>query len=144
MSVGKNIKKYRKQKGMTQKELADAIGVSVQAISKWECGATPDITQILPLAAALGASANELLGYADPLYRTPWPTYDESALQASEVEYGIQINGKVRTRIALPADLDKAAVEQAALAAGAVQPFLAGKTVRKVIVVKNIVNIVVA
>ncbi|MBE6673142.1 MAG: helix-turn-helix transcriptional regulator [Ruminococcaceae bacterium] len=65
MSVGENIKKYRKQKGMTQKELADAIGVSVQAISKWECGATPDITQILPLAAALGASANELLGYAD-------------------------------------------------------------------------------
>ncbi len=97
-----------------------------------------------PFAPHITEEMNELLGYADPLYRTPWPTYDESALQASEVEYGIQINGKVRTRIALPADLDKAAVEQAALAAGAVQPFLAGKTVRKVIVVKNIVNIVVA
>ncbi len=63
MNVGENIKKYRKMKGLTQKELADAIGVSVQAISKWECGATPDISQILPLAEALGASANELLGY---------------------------------------------------------------------------------
>ena len=39
--------------------------------------------------------------------------------------------------------MDKAAVEQAALRADAVQPFLSGKTVRKVIVVKNIVNIVV-
>ncbi len=97
-----------------------------------------------PFAPHITEEMNEMLGYADPLYRTPWPTYDESALQASEVEYGIQINGKVRTRIALPADLDKAAVEQAALAADAVQPFLTGKTVRKVIVVKNIVNIVVA
>ena len=47
-------------------------------------------------------------------------------------------------RITLPADLDKAGVEQAALAAAEVQPFLAGKAVRKVIVVRNIVNIVVA
>ena len=65
MSIGKNIKKYRTQKGMTQRELAEAIGVSVQAISKWECGATPDISQILPLAAALDISHNMLLGYTD-------------------------------------------------------------------------------
>ena len=56
----------------------------------------------------------------------------------------MQVNGKVRARITLPADLDKAGVEQAALAAAEVQPFLAGKAVRKVIVVRNIVNIVVA
>ena len=62
---------------------------------------------------------------------------------ADTVEYGVQVNGKVRARIALPADMDKAAVEQAALRADAVQPFLSDKTVRKVIVVKNIVNIVV-
>ena len=36
MSIGQNIKKYRKEKGYTQRELADLIGVSVQAISKWE------------------------------------------------------------------------------------------------------------
>ena len=51
---------------------------------------------------------------------------------------------RLRARITLPADLDKAGVEQAALAAAEVQPFLAGKAVRKVIVVRNIVNIVVA
>ena len=96
-----------------------------------------------PFAPHMAEEINEAMGYEQPLFRTLWPTYEESALVADTVEYGIQINGKVRTRLALPADLDKAAVEQAALAAEAVQPFLAGKTVRKVIVVKNIVNIVV-
>ncbi len=95
-----------------------------------------------PFAPHMTEEINEAMGYA-PLYKTPWPTYEESALVADTVEYGIQVNGKVRARIALPADMDKAAVEQAALRADAVQPFLSGKTVRKVIVVKNIVNIVV-
>ena len=96
-----------------------------------------------PFAPHLTEEINETMGYEQPLYRTPWPTYEESALVADTVEYGIQVNGKVRARISLPADLDKTAVEQAALAAEPVQPFLSGKTVRKVIVVKNIVNIVV-
>ncbi len=95
-----------------------------------------------PFAPHIAEEINEALGYPE-LHHTPWPTYEESALVADSVEYGIQINGKVRTRISLPADLDKAAVEQAVLSADLVQPFLAGKTVRKVIVVKNIVNIVV-
>ena len=95
-----------------------------------------------PFAPHMAEEINEAMGY-EPLYRTPWPTYEESALVADTVEYGVQVNGKVRARIALPADMDKAAVEQAALAAEPVQPFLSGKTVRKVIVVKNIVNIVV-
>ena len=96
-----------------------------------------------PCAPHITEEMNEALGYETPLYRTPWPTYEESALVADTVEYGIQVNGKIRTRLALDAALDKAAVEQAALAADAIQPFLAGKTVRKIIVVKNIVNIVV-
>ena len=95
-----------------------------------------------PFAPHMTEEINEAMGYA-PLYKTPWPTYEESALVADTVEYGVQVNGKVRARIALPADMDKAAVEQAALSAEPVLPFLSGKTVRKVIVVKNIVNIVV-
>jgi len=54
----------------------------------------------------------------------------------------VQVNGKVRGRVTLPADADAKAVEEAALAHEAVQKVLEGKTVRKVIVVKNIVNIV--
>ena len=72
-----------------------------------------------------------------------WPAYDESALVENAVEYGIQVNGKVRGRVTLPATLDTKAVEEAALACEDVKPHLEGKTVRKIIVVKNIVNIVV-
>ena len=96
-----------------------------------------------PVAPHITEEMNERLGFA-PLHHSAWPAYDESALLAATVEYGVQVNGKVRARITLPADLDKAGVEQAALAAAEVQPFLAGKAVRKVIVVRNIVNIVVA
>ena len=60
------------------------------------------------------------------------------------IEYGVQVNGKIRARIELPADMPKEEVEAAAKTHKDVVPFLEGKTVRKVIVVKNIVNIVVA
>ena len=97
---------------------------------------------LYPFAPHLCEEMNERLGYA-PLHHAPWPTWDEAALAANEIEYGVQVNGKVRARVSMPADADKAAVEAAAKAAPDVQPYLEGKTIRKVIVVKNIVNIVV-
>ena len=98
---------------------------------------------LCPFAPHIAEEMNEALGYTEELHHSKWPVCDESALVAAAVEYGVQINGKVRCRITLPADADKAAVEAAAKAAPDVQPFLEGKTIRKVIVVKNIVNIVV-
>ena len=96
-----------------------------------------------PVAPHICEELNELLGFA-PLCRASWPVYDESALAAERVEYGVQVNGKVRARVLLDAALSAGEVEKAALAAAELQPFLAGKTVRKVIVVRNIVNIVVS
>ena len=98
---------------------------------------------LCPFAPHIAEEMNEALGYTEELHHSKWPVCDESALVAAAVEYGVQVNGKVRCRITLPADADKAAVEAAAKAAPDVQPFLEGKTIRKVIVVKNIVNIVV-
>lgn len=64
MSIGQNIKKYRKEKGFTQRKLADLIGVSVQAISKWETDTgAPDISQVVPLASALDISTDALFDY---------------------------------------------------------------------------------
>ena len=97
---------------------------------------------LAPVAPHVCEEINENLGYA-PLHHAPWPVYDESALVDDEVEFGIQINGKVRGRVTLSASLEPKAIETAALACEEIQPFLEGKTVRKVIVVKNIVNIVV-
>ena len=64
MSIGQNIKKYRKEIGYTQRELAELIGVSVQAVSKWETDSgAPDISLIVPLASALEISTDALFDY---------------------------------------------------------------------------------
>ena len=61
--ISENIKKLRKAKGMTQEELAEAVNVSFQAVSKWENGGAPDI-EILPLLAnAFGVTIDELMGF---------------------------------------------------------------------------------
>lgn len=63
MSIGSTIKFYRKGLDLTQSQLAEIIGVSTQAISKWETDAgMPDISQIVPLAIALNVSTDVLLG----------------------------------------------------------------------------------
>ena len=85
----------------------------------------------------------EMLGHKETIAYTPWPTYDESKLVDDEIEIVVQINGKIRDRILVPADCDKEELEQRAMASEKVQEQLAGKTIRKVIVVpKRLVNIV--
>ena len=60
--TGAAIKRLREKKEMTQAELADKIGVTAKAVSKWETAkGLPDISLIEPLAAALGASVTELM-----------------------------------------------------------------------------------
>jgi leucyl-tRNA synthetase len=73
----------------------------------------------------------------------PWPQVDESALVKDEVLYILQVNGKMRGKISVAADLDKEAVEAMALTNENVTKFTEGKTVRKTIVVPGrLVNIV--
>lgn len=61
-SIGNRISKYRKAKGLTQEALANLIGVSAQAVSKWETDAScPDITVLPQLCKILGISTDELL-----------------------------------------------------------------------------------
>ncbi len=66
MTIGQTIKLYRKEKALTQGQLAELIGVSTQAISKWETDSgLPDISQIVPLARVLEISTDKLLGHTD-------------------------------------------------------------------------------
>ncbi len=102
------------------------------------------LTLLNPVAPHITEEMNELLGFETPLYASAWPKWDEAALVASKIELGVQVNGKVRARVTVPAGLSKEETEARVLAAPEVQPWIEGKTVRKVIAVKNIVNIVVA
>lgn len=62
--LASNIARFRKRRGLTQRELADRLNVSFQAVSKWENGLTsPDVATLGDLAAALDADPNRLLGY---------------------------------------------------------------------------------
>jgi leucyl-tRNA synthetase len=83
------------------------------------------------------------LGGGGDVLNAAWPGVDEDALARDTLEMVVQVNGKVRARMQVAADADKAAVESAALAQDNVQRFLNGVTVRKVIVVPGkLVNIV--
>jgi len=73
-----------------------------------------------------------------------WPKFDPALLVEDTLEIPVQVNGKLRDVIKVPANADNAALEAAAKSSEKVQPFIAGKTIRKVIVVpKKLVNIAV-
>ncbi len=68
MAIGDRIQFYRKSSGLTQSRLAELIGVSPQAISKWETGTGfPDISLLVPLAIALRITTDELLEHGGGL-----------------------------------------------------------------------------
>lgn len=78
------------------------------------------------------------------VHHQKWPVYDEAATKLSEIEIVLQINGKVRDKLVVPADMDRAAMEKMAMEQDKVKELTAGKTVVKVIAVpKKLVNIVV-
>ncbi len=77
------------------------------------------------------------------IYNHPWPEWDDALIKEDVAEYAVQICGKIRSRITLPAGAPEEEVRAAALAEGAVAALIAGKTVKKIIVVKDkLINIV--
>ena len=60
--LGEMIAKYRKEEGITQEELGRAVGVSTQAVSRWECGGTPDVELLPAIADRLNVSIDALFG----------------------------------------------------------------------------------
>jgi leucyl-tRNA synthetase len=81
----------------------------------------------------------------DTILQAPWPEVDESALVKSNIDMMIQVNGKLRGKISIDANMDRDTIQQLALADEKVQSFIANMAVRKVIVVPNkLVNIVVS
>ena len=60
--IGANIKKYRSRKGLTQEQLGQQLGVTTQAVSKWECGGTPDAELLPRISQLLGVSIDALFG----------------------------------------------------------------------------------
>jgi len=99
--------------------------------------ACPHITHALWTELGYARAVGELLD-------APWPAVDESALVQDEIELVLQVNGKLRGSVTVPAGADKAAIEAAALASEAFQKAAAGAAPKKVVVVPGrLVNVVV-
>jgi leucyl-tRNA synthetase len=98
------------------------------------------------IAEELWARLHSTFGQAaTSLAYAPWPKFDPALLVESEIELPVQVNGKFRDTIKVAVDADNATLEAAAKASEKVQQFIAGKTIKKVIIVpKRMVNLIVA
>ena len=99
---------------------------------------------LAPLAPHAAEELWEILGHSNTLAYEPWPTFNPALLKDDEVEVPVQVNGKLRARVTVPADADQSALEAAARADEKVAALLEGKTVRKIVIVPGkLVNFVV-
>ncbi|WP_068159139.1 leucine--tRNA ligase [Rhodococcus phenolicus] len=103
----------------------------------------PLVSMLAPVAPHLAEELWSRFGHTESLAHGPFPVVDEKWLVEDSVEYPIQVNGKVRSRITVPADAKPDAIEAAALADEKIVELLAGAAPRKVIVVPGkMVNVV--
>ena len=129
MELMNSVGKYNKSEAQDLAVMQEALEAAVLLLSP----ITPHICHTLWSA----------LGHDNAVLKAEWPKLDESALEKSSQEIVLQVNGKVRAKIEVPADIDKASMEEIALADENVKRFIADNTVRKVIVVPGkLVNIV--
>lgn len=96
----------------------------------------PHITHVLWQELGFATAHGDILNAA-------WPQVDPAALEQSEIEMMIQVNGKLRGSVKVPKEADKAAIEAAALASEAVQKFIEGTPKKVIVVPGKLVNIVV-
>lgn len=101
------------------------------------------VLMLQPITPHLSHYLWEALGHSNAAVDQPWPDVDEQALELEEVDWVLQVNGKLRGRMRMPADAEEAVIREAALAENNVQRFLEGLTVQRVIVVPGrLVNVV--
>lgn len=101
------------------------------------------IKLLAPFAPHFSEEQFELIGGSYSIFNESWPKFDASALLKDEVEIAVQVNGKIKTRINVPTDLNDDGIKEAALSNEEIAEALKDKTVMKVIVIKGrLVNIV--
>ena len=113
MTIGKRIAALRKEKGLTQEELAQHMGVSGQAVSKWENDQTcPDISALPKLARLLGVTVDELLEGKEetPAVRV-LPPAERKDLKDMMLRVTVDSADGDRVRVNLPMALVEVAVE---------------------------------
>ena len=102
------------------------------------------VLMLAPVVPHFCHAAWQSLGHSGAVMNASWPAVDSSALQVDTCLIVVQVNGKLRSKMQVPKDIDRTELESLALANQAVQRFTANGTIRKVVVVPGrLVNIVV-
>ncbi|WP_121611371.1 leucine--tRNA ligase [Mesobacillus foraminis] len=101
------------------------------------------VKMFAPICPHVAEELWEKLGHKETISYAAWPAYDEAKLVDEEIEIVIQINGKIKTKMKVPADANRETLEQIAMGDVTIKEQIDGKTVRKVIAVPGkLVNIV--
>lgn len=124
-----------------------AMMIFVNEANKWDILPKEILKDFLiilnPFAPHIAEELWQKLGFPKTIAVQCWPEYDESLLQVDEVEWVLQINGKIRDKMMANKDISREDMEKQSLQYGRIPDLIAGKTVRKVIVVPGkLVNIV--
>jgi leucyl-tRNA synthetase len=102
------------------------------------------VLMLAPFAPYLSHELWEMMGERSDLLRAPWPQYDPALAKEEEVEIAIQVNGKIRSRIIVPADAPDDKVSELALGDEKAKASIEGKEIVKVMVIRGrLVNIIV-
>ena len=103
----------------------------------------PLLIVLAPFAPHIAEELWHALGHTTTICDAAWPDYNEQYLIETTVRYAVSFNGKTRFNLELPADLDRASIERAALGHDAAAKWIGDKTPKKIIIVPNkIINIV--
>ena len=130
MELTNMLSKFKQTDGQSMALRLESLDIILRALS--------------PITPHLCHHLWQQLGHQTAIINEPWPEVDNKALEQDEVQIIVQVNGKLRAKLMLGADTDKAQVEVQALADENVVKFTSGKTIAKVIVVPNkLVNIVI-
>ncbi|MGL1886991.1 MAG: leucine--tRNA ligase [Reichenbachiella sp.] len=147
--IHKAIKKVEEDiNNLSLNTSVSTLMIAVNELSSLKCDKREVLEKLVvilaPFAPHITEELWELLGNTNGISQTDYPAFEEKFLKESNHEYPISINGKVRTKISFPTDMDKGEIEVQALANEVVMKWTEGKTPKKVIVVPNrIINIVI-
>ncbi|PZO88383.1 MAG: leucine--tRNA ligase [Micavibrio aeruginosavorus] len=149
-AVGKDIEAFHMNKAVARlRELSNTISSfsAKDDADRWAVREALEsfIVMINPMMPHFAEEMWETLGHNTPLTQTPWPKAEKTLLESDTVTLAVQVNGKTRATITLPANADQKTAEEAALAEATVINAIEGKSVKKIIVVPGrIVNVVAA
>ncbi len=126
-------------------EMYKAREAGAAGTPEWDEAQDIYLKMLAPVAPHIAEELwTEHLGKPYSIHQQAWPKVDEAAAKEDRIEIPVQVNGKVRDRIVVPADASEEEIKSAALASEEVQKYLEGNEPRKVIVAnKRLVNVVI-